>query len=97
MEQWVPPLRIRETHGRVRLGLEGFSDVEGATLQEAADELVAYLLKVAITVRAEGISPPCSEYTADAAQLEFLWTLGDLVAAGRDPRELLFGLNPLTA
>ena len=36
-----PTLRICEIGGRVRLGLEGFGHVEGPTLQEAADVLVA--------------------------------------------------------
>jgi hypothetical protein len=97
MDGWTPPLRIREADGRVRLGLEGFGDVEGATLQEAADELVAYLLRVAFAVRAEGVGSVCSECSLDVAQLEFLWKLGDVVAAGRDPREVLFGSNPLAA
>jgi hypothetical protein len=29
--------------------------------------------------------------------LDFVWQLGELAAAGGDPRELLFGPNPLTA
>lgn len=84
---------MRETGGRVRLGLEGFGDVEGATLQEAADELVAYLLGVAMVVRADGVGPLCSECALDVAHLEFLWRLGERVRAGGDPRELLFGMS----
>ena len=53
-----PALRISETDGRVRLGLDGFGDVEGATLQDAADELVAHLLHVAMALRADGIAHP---------------------------------------
>lgn len=95
MNGWTPTLRIREADGRVRLGLDGLGDVDGATLQEAADELVAYLLRIASAVRAEGVGPPCSECFVDVAQLEFLWRLGDVAGAGRDPREMVFGSNPL--
>ena len=73
------------------MGIDGFGDVEGETLQEAADELVVYLLGVAMVVRASGVGPISSECSLDAAQLEFLWKLGDKAAAGQDPRELLFG------
>lgn len=92
---WTPPLRISEHEGRVRLGLEGFGDVEGATLQDAADELVAYLLRVAMAFRAEGIGPLYSECRPDPALLDFVWRLGDLAAGGGDPRDLLFGPGPL--
>ena len=85
------PLRIQEADGRVRLGLEGFGDVEGATLHEAADELVAYMLRVAMVLRAGGVGPVCSECSLDVAHLDFLWKLGGATAAGRDPREVLFG------
>ena len=90
-----PALRIIEIDGRVRLGLDGFGHAEGATLQEAADELVAQLLRVAMTLRAEGIGPICSECSLDIAQLDLIWNLGEAAAAGRDPREVLFGSNPL--
>ena len=92
-----PALRIREIEGGVRLGLDGFADVEGATLQEAADELVLYLLRVALALRAGGIGPFCSECHADIALLDFVWELGQVAASGADPRELLFGPNPLAA
>jgi hypothetical protein len=93
----APTLRISETGGRVRLGLGGFGDVEGDTLQEAADELVTRLLSIAMLIRAGGVGPLCSECCPDLAVLDFVWQLGELAAGGGDPRELLFGPNPLTA
>jgi hypothetical protein len=93
----TPTLRVSEIGGRVRLGLDGFGEVEGDTLQEAADELVARLLSIAIVVRSGGVGPLCSECCPDLAVLDFVWQLGELAAAGGDPRELLFGPNPLTA
>ena len=92
-----PTLRIKEVDGRVRLGFDGFGDVEGASLQEAREELVAHLLRVAMALRADGVGPICSECSPDAALLEFVWELGEMAATGNDPRELLFGTKPLAA
>jgi hypothetical protein len=94
MTQSRPHLRINEIDGRVRLGLEGFGDAEGATLQEAADALVARLLGVALALRAGGIGPIAGECCADPGALDFVWTLGEHAAAGGDPRDLLFGPGP---
>jgi hypothetical protein len=93
----IPALRVSEIGGRVRLGLDGFGDVEGDTLQEAADELVTRLLSISMVIRSGGVGPLCSECCPDLALLDFVWRLGELAAAGGDPRELLFGPNPLTA
>ena len=93
----VPPLHIREVGGRVQLGLEGFSYVEGATLQEAAAELVEQLLRIAETIRASGTGSLCAECCLDTAVVGFLWELGELAARGEDPRDLLFGPNPPAA
>lgn len=86
-----PALRVTDAAGRVRLGLEGFGDVEGTTLQDAADALVAYMLGVAMAFRSGGIGPLCAECCPDPSVLDFVWTLGEHAAAGGDPRELLFG------
>ena len=42
-------------------------------------------------------APVCSECCPDLAVLDFLWELGDHALAGGDPRELVFGPNPLIA
>jgi len=75
----------------VRLGVDGFGDVEGDTLQEAADALVARLVSIAMVIRSGGVGPLCSECCPDVALLDFVWQLGEVAAAGGDPRELLFG------
>jgi hypothetical protein len=97
MDGWIPSLRIAERNGRIRLGLEGSSDVEGETLQEAADTLVVYLLEITMTFRSGGVGPLGSECSPDPALLEFIWRIGAVAAAGGEPRELLFGPNPLAA
>lgn len=84
-----PTLRICEIGGRVRLGLEGFGHVEEPTLQEAADALVANMVRIAAAVYTGG--PASTELAPDLTALDFIWKLGEHVAAGGDPREFLFG------
>ena len=91
VDAYCPPLRIAEVDGRVRLGLDGLSNVEGASLQEAGDALVAQLLQVATAVRTAGIGPLTSECGADPQLLDFVWTLAYSVEGGDDVRELVFG------
>jgi hypothetical protein len=91
MEPWTPELRISEVHGLVRLGLDGLGDVEGPTLQEAGDALVARLLTIAMALRSGGIGPVSSECGVDRRLLEFIWRIGEVAAAGGEPRKLLFG------
>jgi hypothetical protein len=91
MEHWTPELRIAEVHGRVRLGLDGLAEVEGSTLQEAGDALVARLLNIAMALRSGGIGPVSSECGVDRRLLEFICRVGEVAAAGGEPRELLFG------
>jgi hypothetical protein len=97
IDRFHPPIRIAELDGRVRLGLQGLRDVDGATLQDAADALVAHLLHVAMALRASGVGSLSSECCADPAILDFIWKVGEHAQAGRDPRDLLFGTNPLAA
>ena len=84
-----PTLRICEIGGRVRLGFEGFGHVEEPTLQEAADALVANLVRIAAVYT--GVGPASTELAPDLTALDFIWKLGEHVAAGGDPREFLFG------
>jgi hypothetical protein len=65
---------------------------EGATLQEAADDLVVHVLVLAIAFKSGGIGPLSSEGPSpDLAMLEFLDDLGEIAACGGDIRERLFG------
>ena len=97
VERFHPPIRIVEFDGLVRLGLPGLRDVEGATLQEAADALVTQLLYIAMVLRAGGLGPLSSECCAEPALIDFIWRLGEHAQAGGDPRDLLFGTNPPAA
>jgi hypothetical protein len=65
---------------------------EGATLQEAADDLVARVLVLVMAFRSSGIGPISSESPRpDLAMLDFLYELGEIAAADGDIRQRLFG------
>jgi hypothetical protein len=84
-----PTLRICEIGGRVRLGFEGFGHVEEPTQQEAADALVAHMVRIAAAFYTGG--PATTELAPDLTALDFICKLGEHVAAGGDPRGFLFG------
>jgi hypothetical protein len=91
MAGFTPALSVVEVDGRVRLGLAGFGHADGATLQEAADELVRRVLVVAIAVRSGDACPRSTDCIVDPAQLAFIWELGLIAASGGDIRGRLFG------
>ena len=91
MSTSAPPLDVSETGDRVRLTLRGLTHGEGATLQEAADDLVHRVLLVAMAFRASGVGRVTSESRLDVALLEFVLELGEIAAHGGDIRSRLFG------
>jgi hypothetical protein len=89
---YQPTLEVCQVGGRVRLVLGQLASGEGATLQEAADDLVARVLALVLAFRSSGIGPlPSEGPRPDLAMLEFLYELGELAAAGGDIRQRLFG------
>ena len=97
MEAFTPALRVVELDSRVRLVLAGFGHADGATLQEAADELVRQVLVIALAVRAGDVLPRSTECMVDPAQLAFIWELGAIAASGGDVRRRLLGPEGLQA
>jgi hypothetical protein len=93
----VPSLQVTEVRGRVRLGFAGLGYGEGATLQEAADELVRRMLVASLTIHSTGVGPIRAECQPDPELLALLWELGELAASGGDIRERLFGAGTKAA
>jgi hypothetical protein len=93
MPEYRPSLRVSELGGRVRLRLVGFRYAEGATLQEAADELVRRMLLIAMAFRTDGVGRMSYACRPDPDALEFIWELGEIAARGEDIRGRLFGLQ----
>jgi hypothetical protein len=89
-EEWRPELSVREVSGRCRLCLGGFVHGEGATLQEAADDLVRRLLALAMSFRASGFRFSPEGPLIDLRWFDFLYELGAIAARGGDIRERVF-------
>jgi hypothetical protein len=85
----MPVLTVTELGGRVRLNLGGFARGEGASLQEAADDLVRSLHGLAMAFRSSGFRAP-RECPPDLETIDYLNELGEIVAAGGDIRSRVF-------
>ena len=85
----APALTVTDVGDCVRLELAGIARGEGDSLQEAADELVRSVLRLAGAVRSTGfrVTP---ELAADVGLLDYLHQLGELAATGEDVRRRLF-------
>jgi hypothetical protein len=85
----MPPFTVTENLGRVRLQLGGLARGEGASLQEAADDLVRSVLALALALRAGRLSFS-REVPPDLETMNLLHELADVAAAGGDIRARLF-------
>ena len=85
----MPAVTITETGGRVRLALGGVARGEGASLQEAADQLLARILDLALAFRSTGFRA-CAELQPDFEVMDLLYEVGEIAAAGGDVRARLF-------
>jgi hypothetical protein len=86
----MPSLTVTESAGRVQLQLGGFARGEGASLQEAAEDLIRRLLALAMAIRSGGCSVS-RELAQDVEALDFLHELGGIAACGGDIRAFVFG------
>ena len=90
-EGWTPALSVHELGGRCRLSLGGNVQGEGATLQEAADDLVRRLLTLSMSLRSSGAFRPSPEGPQlDFRWFEFLYEIGAIAARGEDIRPRVF-------
>ena len=90
MSTTMPALTVQEIAGVVCLHLGGVARGEGASLQEAGDDLIRRLLEVAMAFRASGFRVPC-ELGPDLETMDFIYELGEIAAAGGDIRARVFG------
>jgi hypothetical protein len=88
---WTPELSVREVGGRCFLCLGSQVQGEGATLQEAADDLVRRLLALAMSMRsAAGFRVSPEAPGVDLRWFGFLYELGSIAAGGGDIRDRVF-------
>ena len=90
MSVYAPVLSVSEHAGRVRIELGGLAHGNGASLQEAADDLVRRVLAMALAFRSTGWRVS-AEFHADPDSMNFLYELGEFASAGGDVRRRLFG------
>lgn len=86
----MPPLTVTECAGRVQLQLGCIAQGEGASLQEAADDLIRSVLGLVLAVRSSGFKAS-PEAWPDLEAISFLYELGEIAAAGGDIRARVFG------
>ena len=85
----TPSLTVSEVGHRVRLELVGIACGEGCSLQDAADDLVCAVLRLAHAVRSTGFSVP-RELPWSVELYEYIYELGEFAAAGGDIRARVF-------
>jgi hypothetical protein len=90
-ESWMPALHLRESAGRCHLSLAGLTYGVGASLQEAADDLISRLMGIALGVRRSGFHYATELGPSDHRLHEFIWEVGELAARGEDLRPRVFG------
>ncbi len=87
----MPSLTVTESAGQVRLQLGAIARGEGASLQDAADDLIRPPARPGARRSGRAASRVCSEARPDLETLDFLYELGEIAAAGGDIREHVFG------
>jgi hypothetical protein len=90
MDGWNPPLRVDETGSGCRLSLVGVAHGHGATLQDAADDLIGRLLGLLAAMRRSGFRAVSELGPPDPRVFGFIWELGELAARGEDIRARVF-------
>lgn len=85
----MPALTITELGERVRLSLGGLAHGEGASLQDAADDLIRSILRLVLALRANGFGVS-RELCPDIDTMNYLHELGEIAAAGGDIRAHVF-------
>ena len=85
----MPALTITELGDRVRLSLGGLAHGEGASLQDAADDLVRSILRLVLALRSNGFGVS-RELCPDLDTMSYLHELGEIAAAGGDIRAHMF-------
>jgi hypothetical protein len=90
---WTPALVARERGGSCRLWLGGQAWGDGATLQQAADDLIARVRSQARALRRGAFSAPRDLGAVDGRWLDFLYQVDELEARGGDVRARVLGVS----
>jgi hypothetical protein len=95
VDPWIPDLTLQDRDGRCRLALAGLTYGDGTTLQQAADELVARVVRMAIAVRQGDLAFSSAVRAPEPHVMTFLQDLaGRAVDADQIRQHILLGLPP---
>jgi len=86
-ETWTPELRLYATDDGCQLRLVGVTYGNGATMQEASNDLLARLFDLATAVRSGQFRTTSELGAPDLRVMDFLWEIGEIVAQGGDIRQ----------
>jgi hypothetical protein len=92
-EPWTPELRVHARGDGCRLALVGITYGNGATLEEAGNDLLVRLFDLALVVRSGGFRLSSETGHPDPRAMDFLWEIGELAARGGDIRARVFGVR----
>ena len=93
-DAWRPPLHLTEAGGRCRLWLRGCAHGDGATLQDAADDLVNRVLGVAALLGAGAMQRTSTDLPPpDPRLIDLMHEVRRMAARGEDVRERLLGFK----
>jgi hypothetical protein len=88
---WTPDLELFERTDRCQLSLVGVATGHGATLQDAANDLLVRLHDLGLALRRSGLRLSGEIGRLDPRIAGFLWEIGEIVARGGDLRTRVFG------
>ena len=89
---WTPELRLQSLGEACRLSLVGVTYGNGATLQEAGNDLLTRLFDLGLAVREGRMRYSSDSGRPDQRVMDYLWEIGDLAARGGDLRDRVFGV-----
>ncbi len=89
---WTPELRLQSLGDQCRLSLVGVTYGNGATLQEAGNDLLTRLFDLGLAVRGGSLRFGSESGRADPRVMDFLWEIGDLATRGGNLRDRVFGV-----
>jgi hypothetical protein len=90
-QAWTPDLELHERTDRCQLSLVGVTTGHGATLQDAANDLLVRLHDLGLALRRSGLRLTGEVGRPDPRVSGFLWEIGEIVARGGDLRARVFG------
>jgi hypothetical protein len=88
---WTPDLQIHRRTDRCELNLIGVTAGYGATMQEAANDLLVRVHDLGLALHRGGLRVTGETGRPDPRVADFLWEIGEIAARGGDIRGRVLG------